>query len=102
MLSINLIGALGIPNIFGIIEMIILGSFLGFIILSGFNAIGLIKHYKLAILLSFMGMIAEQIVYLCFYTSTLQIVALIALIVGAICLYALLIYSKKVGRNKFK
>jgi len=101
MISISLIGVMGLPNILGIIEICILGQFLAFILLSWVNALGIIKKYTIPIVSALISMNLEHIIYMCLIMSSFQIIALIVLIIGSIGIIVGLIYSKKLGRNKF-
>lgn len=101
MISINLVGIMGIPNVFGILELSILGLFIAFIILSIANNFGLFKYYKLPLAFSFMELDIYQIIMIYFYSTAMQIIALVILISSLILIYILLIYSKRHGRNKF-
>ena len=98
-ISINLVGIMGVPNLLGILEVFVLVNFLVFVTCSMLNNWSVFRRYLWAILVAFVLIDIEQIVYMCIYTSQMQIIAVILISIGSVLLYALLRFSRNKGRH---
>lgn len=102
-IQLNLVGIMGLPNVFSISTLIALLWFASFSCLSILNGFGVFKRYKFAFVSGMISMITQEIIYLAILMDNQHIIALFFLAGITIGLTALLIISKRYGRNnKFK
>ena len=99
-LNIQIVGVMGLPNIFGIMEVMVLFWFAIFIVMSVLaNKFEIFKKYLWPFVAGLMELTAENVIYLVIFLTAAQIVALFVLGITAVVFIAALRYSRKKGRN---